>query len=100
MPADVGADGVPEWEVEAILVRKKRKNGFKDDKGKVIRKGGKVSVVRYLVAWLGFPASEDTWVRAKDMQGSIDLIADYERNLAAQTPNQRSLMFCHVSGLI
>lgn len=100
MPGDVGADGVPEWEVEAILGKKEEKEWLKDDKGKVIKKGGKVSIVRYLVAWLGFPASEDTWVRAKDMQGSIDLIADYERNLAAQTPNQRSLMFCCVSGLI
>jgi hypothetical protein len=86
--------------VEAILGKKEEKEWLKDEKDKVIKKGGKVSVIRYLVAWLGFPASEDTWVKAKDMQGSADLITDYERGLSAQTPNQRSLMFCCVSGLV
>jgi hypothetical protein len=100
MPADVGADGVPEWEVEAILGKKEDKEWRLDEQGKVIKKGGKVSVLRYLVAWLGFPAADCTWVKAVDMQGSADLVADYERRQAAETVGQSStLMFCCVSGM-
>jgi hypothetical protein len=100
MPVEVSADGVPEWEVEAILGKKEEKEWAKDETGKIIRKGGKISVIRYLVAWTGFSASEDTWVKAEDMQGSADLIADYERKIAGHRPGQHSLMFCCVTGLI
>lgn len=99
MPADVGPDGVPEWEVQAVLGKKVEKEFLKDEQGKLIKKGGKVSVVRYLVAWLGFPASDDTWVKAEDMQSAADLIADYERRQIAETTGQHSLRFCCVSGM-
>jgi hypothetical protein len=100
MPVDVSADGIPEWEVEAILGKKQEKEWAKDETGKFIKKGGKISVTRYLVAWLGFPVSEYTWVKAENMEGSIDLVNDYERKLKNSRPSQHSLMFCCVSGMI
>jgi transposase InsO family protein len=96
LPVNAGADGAPEWEVEAVLGKKEEKEWRKDQAGNEIKKGGKVSVVRYLIAWLGYPASEWTWVRKDHLDGANDLIVDYERK-SSPRPGRHQVMFCSTS---
>ena len=96
LPGNAGADGAPQWEVEAVLGKKEEKEWRKDQAGNEIKKGGKVSVVRYLIAWLGYPASEWTWVRKDHLDGANDLIVDYERK-SSPRPGRHQVMFCSTS---
>jgi hypothetical protein len=98
LPVDTGASDAPEWEVEAILGKKEEKEWRKDPSGNVIKKGGKVAVVRYLVAWVGYPASDYSWERRENLNGSKDLIEDYERKFGSK-PGQHQVMFCCTSNL-
>jgi hypothetical protein len=76
LPASVSEDGVPEWEVEAILGKKEEMELSGDGKKKV-------SVVRYLVFWKGYSLDDVSWTRDSDLLNSPDLIDDYERKMGA-----------------
>jgi hypothetical protein len=44
----------------------------------------------YLVKWTGWPESDNQWVKEKDMEGSEDLIKEYNGSLVAPPPSRRS----------
>lgn len=55
-------DNEEEWEVEAIL-NKRRRSG-KDE---------------YLVAWKGYPDTENEWVQEEDLEHAQDVLSEYKR---------------------
>jgi hypothetical protein len=59
-------DGEEEWEVERILDHRTRR----------VRRG---TAVEYLVKWLGYPDSENSWVPSGDVHASA-LVEEYQRH--------------------
>jgi len=56
------ADQQQLWEVRAIVARKQDEGGLS-----------------YLVHWKGFPASENTWEPAAGLEGSQELVEEFEQ---------------------
>jgi hypothetical protein len=64
-PADSNGDAV--WEVESIMAKRKAGRGMK-----------------FLVAWKGYPAEENTWEsRSSLLPGAAEALADYENSQLA-----------------
>jgi RNase H-like domain found in reverse transcriptase/Reverse transcriptase (RNA-dependent DNA polymerase)/Integrase zinc binding domain/Retroviral aspartyl protease len=78
LPVLDAEDSNEQFEVEAILGKKEEleSDGIKKRK---------VNVIRYLVAWVGYPAEDHKWVRATDLDNASDLVADWERKQIADT---------------
>ena len=55
-------EGDNEYEVEAIIAHKKWGRGF-----------------RYLIKWVGYPISDNTWEPESNLKGATDLLAGYKR---------------------
>jgi hypothetical protein len=97
--AYVDDEGNPEYEVEAILGKRNKKEYRRDAAGAVIRAGGMVPVERYLVSWVGYDASYIEWVKTEKLEGAATMIADWERKQLAIETSTPSLMFCCVKGV-
>ena len=46
---------------------------------KIIRHRYPASRREYLVRWLGYDTSEDTWLRAEDLEHAQDILRDFQR---------------------
>jgi hypothetical protein len=64
-------DGEEEWEVERILDHR-------------TRRVGRGTVVEYLVKWLGYPDSDNSWVPSGDVHAAT-LVKEYQRHLTEQS---------------
>lgn len=60
-PLDV-VEGDPEWEVDAVLARKKLYNAW-----------------YYLVHWKGYDHCEDCWICVDYLDNAMDLVREYDR---------------------
>jgi hypothetical protein len=67
-------DGEEEWEVEQILDHRTRRIG-------------RSTVVEYLVKWLGYPDSDNSWVPSGDVHASA-LVEEYQRHRREQSRSQ------------
>ena len=49
--------------------------------------------IQYLVKWLGYPASENSWLSASEMKHAAELVQQFHRRYPrkAKPPNNRSL---------
>ena len=65
-PPPVIIDGEEQWEVERILNHR-------------TRRVGRSTVVEYLIKWLGYPDSDNSWVPSADVHAS-DLVQEYQRH--------------------
>ena len=62
-PRTVVVEGEEEWEVEKVLDER--------TKGRAKRK-------QYLVKWVGWPDSHNTWEDDENLENASDLVAQYE----------------------
>jgi hypothetical protein len=62
-------DGSPEWEVERILDH---------------RRYGRNKVLQYLILWKGYPVHEATWEPIEHLDGTLDLVLDYNERKRIQ----------------
>ena len=63
-PAPIAVDGIEEYEIEKIIDKR--------------RHHGKI---QYLVRWLGYDSSEDSWIDHTDLAHAQELLDDFEDNL-------------------
>ena len=71
-PGPIPVDGTPEWEVEAIMARRERRNK-----------------TEYLVRWKGFPPAEDTWESEEEVK-DLEALDTFERDQRAKHVVTRS----------
>ena len=70
----VEVEGVEEWEVEKILIKKKIRG-----------------VEKYLVRWKGFTAEEDTWERKENLKNAGEALEDFEGRINAEIRRQEKI---------
>ena len=101
LPVRISDDGQGEYEVEAILGKREEleelPSSSADDPSHTVgvrtrRKARKVLVTRYLVQWTGYSLDDCSWERTTNLEGSADLVLDYERRLEAETMGHSSVM--------
>ena len=67
-------EGVKEWEVEKILIKRKIRG-----------------VEKYLVWWKGFTAESDTWERNEDLEHVRELVNEFEGRMNAKVRMQKKI---------
>ena len=67
-------EGVKEWEVEKILIKRKIRG-----------------VEKYLVWWKGFTAESDTWERKEDLEHVRELVNEFEGRMNAKVRRQKKI---------
>ena len=81
-PVEIGPDGVPVLEVEAILGARRRKGGLE-----------------FLVKWLGYGDLENSWQPCEDVRNSRELVVEfYRRNPGATKPSKEELASLQLRG--
>ena len=81
-PVEIGPDGVPVLEVEAILGARRRKGGLE-----------------FLVKWLGYGDLENSWQPCEDVRNSRELVLEfYRRNPGATKPSKEELASLQLRG--
>ena len=70
----VEVEGVEEWEVEKILIKKKIRG-----------------VEKYLVRWKGFTAEEDTWERKENLKNAGEALEEFEGRINAEIRRQEKI---------
>ena len=70
----VEVEGVEEWEVEKILIKKKIRG-----------------VEKYLVRWKGFTAEEDTWERKENLKNAEEALEEFEGRMNAEIRRQEKI---------
>ena len=68
----IANDDREEYEIEAILDHKKVRNS-----------------THYLVKWLGWPSSDNSWVKENDIIEAGDLLHEYRTKTSAPDPSLR-----------
>lgn len=73
-PEPVEIEGEDEWEVEAVLDKRKRRNK-----------------IEYLVSWKGYGAEDDTWEPVSNLENCKELVVEFEERFPnAEVGKKRS----------